>query len=69
MAVGVAGVLGMPADFHNVGHLMGLLAAHTQAAVYPKMKFRGTEHRIVHSTEEELELGDEWTDERGGGTR
>jgi hypothetical protein len=69
MAVGVAGVLGMPADFHNTGHLMGLLAAHTEAPVYPKMKFRGTEHRIVRSEEEERDLGDAWTDERAGGAQ
>lgn len=68
-AVDVAGVLGMPADFHNTSHLMGLLAAHTEPPRYPKMKFRhgNKAHHIVHSADEELALGNEWSDERWEG--
>jgi len=69
VAVGVAGVLGMPADFFNTGHLMGLLEAHAEPPRYPKMKFHHGDkrHLIVHSANEERALGDEWLDERWEG--
>lgn len=68
MAVGVAGVLGMPADFHNTGHLMGLLAAHTEPAAYPKMMYHhgARKSRIVHSAQEEQAIGDGWAEEHWG---
>jgi hypothetical protein len=66
-AIGVAGVLGMEPNAHNIGHLMGLLAPHTERPTYPKMKYsRGSTH-VVHSEAEEKVLGDEWGDEPAGG--
>jgi hypothetical protein len=65
-ALGVAAELGMDPNYFNVGHLTQLLSEHVTPPTreYPKHKYHHaskSEH-IVHSAEEEAELGAEWVD-------
>ncbi len=67
-ALGVAEALGMRPDALNIGHLMGLLATHTEQPAYPKMKYHHEKRwsHTVANADEEKALGDGWVDDHWG---